>query len=110
MKPFIRNTVFFIGWLLSPLTFWNDAFINIPFAYICANLFIRVFPTNFLLTVIVFYWISNFAGLLMMYISGKGIARSGKGIIKELILLAAAMLTYSAIMVILGKAGILRPF
>lgn len=110
MTPYLRKAVFFMGWLLSPFTFWNDAFVNIPVAYICANLFIRFFSTNFLLTVIFFYWLSNFAGLFMMYISGKSIVQGGRGIIKELISLILTMICYSAILLILARAGILRPF
>lgn len=109
MKVFLRNTIFFIGWLLSPLTFWNDAFVNIPIAYLLANLVIIFFPVNFLFAVVVFYWLSNFAGLLMMYLSGKDIFRDKKHILGELLKLFAAMFAYSVILIILNKTGILKP-
>ena len=109
MKTFLRNTVFFIGWLLSPLTFWNDAFVNIPIAYLLANISIRFFPSNFLFTVMAFYWLSNIAGLLMMYISGKSMIRNRKDVVKQLISLVITMLVYSAVLVILNKVGILKP-
>lgn len=110
MRAFLHNTVFFIGWLLSPLTFWNDAFINIPLAYLLANITIRAFPVNFLYTVMVFYWLSNFVGLFMMYTSGRHIVKSGKGIVRELISLIATIAVYTAVLAILGKMGILKPF
>jgi len=110
MKLFIRNTIFFIGWLLSPLTFWNDAFVNIPLSYICANIFIRFFPRNFVYAVVIFYWLSNFIGLFMMYASGKYMFKSGKDIVKELVLLISTIVIYSSILIMLGKAGILNPF
>jgi hypothetical protein len=109
MRPFIRNTVFFIGWILSPLTFWNDAFVNIPIAYLLANLFIRFFPVDFLFAVVIFYWLSNFAGIVMMYFSGKDIFRDKKRILVELLKLFATMLAYSILLVLLNKAGVLRP-
>lgn len=109
MNSFFRNTIFFIGWLLSPLTFWNDAFINIPLSYLLANIFIRFFPKNFVYTVVIFYWLTNFVGLLMMYASGKYIVKSGKDIRKELGVLILTTFVYSVILILLGKFGILKP-
>ena len=109
MIKFLNKIIFFIGWLLSPLTFWNDTFVNIPLAYICANLFIRFFPVNFLITVLVFYWLSNVLGLLMMYLSGKSIFQSGKGLVREMINLLITMAIYILVLIILTKAGILKP-
>lgn len=110
MNSFLRNTLFFIGWLLSPLTFWNDAFINIPLAYLLANIFTYFAHKNFVYTVIIFYWLTNFVGLFMMYISGKYIVKSGKDIRKELLSLILTTIVYSVILILLGKAGILKPF
>lgn len=110
MNSFFRNTVFFIGWLLSPLTFWNDAFINIPLSYLLANITMRFFPCNFVYTVIAFYWLSNFIGLFMMYASGRYIIKSGRDIVRGWISLILTVLVYTALLIILGKAGILRPF
>ncbi len=109
MNPLIRNTVFFIGWLLSPLTFWNDAFINIPLSYLAASMVVKLFGVDFLITVIVFYWISNFIGLSMMYASGKYIVQNTKGMLKELISLIVTITVYTAILMVLGKFGILKP-
>jgi uncharacterized PurR-regulated membrane protein YhhQ (DUF165 family) len=109
MNSFIRNTIFFIGWLLSPLTFWNDAFINIPLSYLLANIFVRFFPKNFVHTVVIFYWLTNVIGLFMMYVSGKYMIKSGKGIKKELISLILTTIVYSVILILLGRTGILKP-
>ena len=41
MKNIINRFVFFVGWILSPFTFWNDAFVNIPLSYVAASLLAR---------------------------------------------------------------------
>lgn len=109
MRPFIRNTVFFIGWLLSPLTFWNDAFVNLPLSYLLANILIRLMNVDFLWLVLVSYWITNGLGIYLMYAAGKGIVRSGEGAIREISGLIITTTVYSLIIVILGRLGIIRP-
>ncbi|MFH0764110.1 MAG: hypothetical protein V1927_03825 [Candidatus Omnitrophota bacterium] len=109
MRPVLNKLIFFIGWLLSPFTFWNDAFINIPISYLCANLFIRLFPSDFLLTVLIFYWMSNLIGIFMMYVCGKNILKGGENLILELAKLLCAITLYSLMLLILGRMGILKP-
>jgi len=109
MNKFIRNTVFFIGWILSPLTFWNDAFVNIPLSYLMANLFIRFIKCDFLLLVLISYWLTNIAGLFMMYAVGKDIIRSRGGVVKEIINLLITTAVYSVVIIALGRLGIIRP-
>jgi hypothetical protein len=108
-KGVFNRAIFLIGWLLSPLTFWNDTFINIPLAYLCANLFARYIPCSFLCVVLVFYWISNGLGILIMAISGKRILEEQKGKVRSLIILFSTILIYSLILIVLGKVGLLRP-
>ncbi len=109
MSTFIKNVVFFIGWLLSPLTFWNDAFVNIPISYLCAWMTIKFIKADFLLLVLIYYWISNGFGILMMYYSGKSIMRDKDSRLNAFKKLLLTVLIYSTIIVILGKTGILKP-
>jgi hypothetical protein len=110
MSKFIKNTIFFVGWMLSPLTFWNDAFVNIPISYFCATISLRFLKnTDFLFLVLIFYWLSNGFGVLMMYASGKSIMRDKSHRLKALASLFVTVLIYSAIIIILGKIGILKP-
>lgn len=55
-----------IGYLLSPLSWWNDIFFNLPvaylFGYICS-----LFSKDLLIPcAIVGYWLSNVLGILLM--------------------------------------------
>lgn len=109
VRPFIRNTVFFIGWILSPLTFWNDAFVNIPLSYLFANLLFRFINVNFMWLVLASYWFTNVLGLYLMYAAGKELVRSRAGVVKEILKLIGTTAIYSLIIVILAKLGILRP-
>ncbi len=55
-----------IGYMLSPLSWWNDLFFNLPIAYLFAYCFKWIFPGSFVTLTIVGYWISNVLGILMM--------------------------------------------
>lgn len=109
MNKSIHRIIFFFGWLLSPLTFWNDAFINIPLAYLLANLAAPVMPFDFLTVTIICYWLTNVAGLVLMAVSGQRIFTGRDRILRESVTLIATMLIYSAILLALGRFGILRP-
>ncbi len=108
-KKLLYRCGFFIGWILSPFTFWNDSFVNIPISYICANIVIRYFRVDFLLTVLAFYWLTNALGILIMYASGKELVGKGRHFVMEAVKLAFAIVLYTAILIFLNKTGILRP-
>ncbi|MBD2071982.1 hypothetical protein H6F93_31435 [Leptolyngbya sp. FACHB-671] len=55
-----------LGYLLSPLSWWNDLFFNLPFAYGLGYLASRFSPDFFLPAAIAGYWLSNVAGILLM--------------------------------------------
>ena len=101
--------IFFIGWLLSPFTFWNDAFVNIPISYLCASLAVRIIRADFLLLVLISYWLSNGVGVIMMYAAGKTIIRDKARLVRELAVFLATIAVYSAILVLLNRSGILKP-
>ncbi|MDP3790999.1 MAG: hypothetical protein Q8R38_03025 [Candidatus Omnitrophota bacterium] len=109
MRQFTRNIVFFIGWMLSPLTSWNDIFVNIPISYLCATLVIKFIKLDFLHLVLIFYWISNGIGMLMMFFSGKSIMKEKGSRLKALEALLLTVIIYTIIIIILEKIGILKP-
>lgn len=110
IKNLLYRAVFIIGWLLSPFTFWNDVFINIPLSYLLASLFSWFFPTRFLLLVLVFYWLSNGVGVYLMYIGGRQIITWGRGhLLRETLKLLIAIMAYSIILIVLDRCGILKP-
>jgi hypothetical protein len=109
MSTFIKNAIFFIGWMLSPLTFWNDVFLNIPISYLCASLAVRFIKADFLFLVLIFYWISNGFGILMMILSGKSIIQDKSKRLHALLALLITVIIYSVVIIILNRTGILKP-
>lgn len=75
----IKHAVsFVIGFVLSPLSWWNDLFVNVPLAYAMTwpalKLTSFIFPVSkgFFITAFIFnYWITNIVGMAMMHYSGK---------------------------------------
>ena len=68
-----NGIVAFVGFLLSPLSWWNDLVINIPLAYFFAfaagkllNFFLEVKKPLFVALAILGYWLTNILGMLMM--------------------------------------------
>jgi hypothetical protein len=55
-----------IGWLLSPLCWWNDLLINFPLALGFARLVSLLHPAWLLPALVGGYWLTNMAGLLLM--------------------------------------------
>ena len=68
----------FIGFILSPLTWWNDLFVNLPlafgFAYVIGFILSPFVPVTVLLFIglmAIGYFLSNMLGFLLMH---KGLA------------------------------------
>lgn len=106
VKRLLNNILFFTGWLLSPLTVWNDAIINIPIAYVCASMLHKALPLDFSFLVILFYWGTNIAGILLLYLSGRNIIKEKKaGVLSVL----KTLLIYSVILVVIDTIFKLKP-
>ncbi len=100
MKKTINRIILFIGWILSPFTVWNDAFVNIPIAYISARFLAYFIPVKFVLLVLICYWISNVVGLAMMYMGGKKLIRAKGDILREVLNFLLTITIYSIILVL----------
>jgi hypothetical protein len=62
-----------VGFILSPLSWWNDLLVNIPLAYLFAWPVGLINERLFIPALVVGYWMTNVAGLLLMH---AGINRS----------------------------------
>ncbi len=102
-----------IGFVLSPLSWWNDLFVNLPLAY-GAGVIAGTFQENwFLPGMIAGYWISNVAGLILMHLGVRfGWGRSDKPDKKtisrrDLVWDLVFSVGYTVLIVVLVKAGLL---
>jgi hypothetical protein len=56
-----------IGFILSPLSWWNDFVINFPISYAIAFPFGVVSEKLFIPMFIIAYWLTNIIGFIMMH-------------------------------------------
>lgn len=103
--------VAFIGYLLSPLSWWNDPFINLPLSWLFASLVSLASHRLFAPAMIVGYWLTNIAGLLMMASGTAGVVAgdSQRHRRRQLLLSLAAATGYTLLILLLFRFGILKP-
>ncbi len=66
LKKLRGSLLLAIGYLLSPLCWWNDLFFNLPIAYTFGYMCSWLSPDLLFPGSIVGYWLSNIAGILLM--------------------------------------------
>lgn len=71
------TVLFLAGYLLSPLTWWNDAFVNLPIAWAAASAASWIAPALFTPALVLAYWATNLLGLLLM--GAGGVEAAGRG-------------------------------
>jgi len=101
-KRNIKNAIqFFIGYMLSPLSFWNDWFVNIPIAYLISLPF-SIFGKNMQIVVFALaYLFTNWLGFYLMGDSLRDYTRYKRKTVIE-ILLSAVYVIFVAILIYLG--------
>jgi len=101
-----------IGYLLSPLSWWNDAFVNIPLALVFAWLVSFFHKPAFAASLIVGYWLTNVLGFVLMHKGARKMLKekSPTDSRRELFTDLVVSLIYTVAIVVLIKLGILKPF
>ncbi len=105
------GTLVFIGYLLSPLSWWNDMFINLPLALAFAWLLSWLYPRGFAAFLVLGYWLTNVAGFVLMHKGAQHMLQkepAGK-YRRELLKDVAISLLYTLLIVALVKFGVLKP-
>jgi hypothetical protein len=67
-----------VGYILSPLSWWNDLFVNVPLSYAFSYPFTLISEKLFLPTFILGYWFSNLLGFLLLHRGVAGLLASDK--------------------------------
>ena len=101
----------FIGFLLSPLSWWNDAFINLPLAIGFGWLVSLACKPAFETAVVVGYWLTNISGFVLMQKGGEKLVRKEdrKYSKKDFLRDVGISLAYTLLIVILVKLKVLQP-
>jgi len=99
-----------VGYILSPVSWWNDLFVNIPLAYVFALPFCFFSKKLFLPAMILGYWITNIIGFMIMHHGVKDIfsKEKQKYTKKELVKDIIISLIYTGIVVIFVLMGWLK--
>lgn len=100
-----------IGYLLSPLSWWNDLFFNLPIAYGFGRLCSWFFPDVLLPAAIVGYWLSNIAGILLMQFGALSVFQeqsAERNLKKELLGGLLSSTVYTVIILTLFQLNILH--
>ena len=101
-----------IGYLLSPLSWWNDAFVNIPLALIFAWLASLFYRPAFAASLIIGYWLTNVLGFVLLHKGARQIFsdKPPPDSRRELWTDVIVSLVYTGVIVALIKLEILKPF
>ncbi|MDF5725397.1 MAG: hypothetical protein PUP91_34090 [Rhizonema sp. PD37] len=65
-----------IGYLLSPLCWWNDLVFNLPIAYFFGYICSFISPKLLLPCSIIGYWLSNIVGILLMQVGALDVLQN----------------------------------
>jgi hypothetical protein len=100
-----------IGFLLSPLSWWNDAFVNLPLALVFAWVVSAFYRPAFTVAWVLGYWLTNVLGLVLMRRGANQILGSEKQLLsrRELLKDLGVSLLYTLVIVALAKFGVLQP-
>ena len=107
-----------VGFMLSPLSWWNDAVVNLPLALLFAWLVGLVYrpaavprSAAFDAAVILGYWLTNVFGFVLMHKGAQQMLskEQKKYSRRELLKDVVVSLLYTAVIVVLLKIGILKP-
>ena len=100
-----------IGYMLSPLSWWNDMFVNFPLALAFAWVVSLFYKPAFAASVVIGYWLTNVLGFVLMHkgaqqaFSEQPRKYSRRDLLKDV----AISLAYTALIVVLLKLHILKP-
>ena len=105
------GVVAFIGYMLSPLSWWNDLFVNVPLAVAFAWVVSAFYRPAFTGALILGYWLTNVLGFVLLHKGAQQVLakQDRKYSRRELIKDLAVSLVYTVVIVVLVKLGVLKP-
>jgi hypothetical protein len=62
-----------MGYILSPLSWWNDMVVNVPLSYVFSYPFSLIDERLFLPAFVLGYWLSNLLGFLLLHRGAAGL-------------------------------------
>ena len=106
-KGLFRGILFITGYILSPLTWWNDIFVNIPVSYVIASIISKIIGEDYFPELIVsVYLFTNVLGFLLMHISISWGRISRRKLLIDIIIATG----YTILVYVLALLGYIKPF
>ena len=99
-----------VGWLLSPLCWWNDLLINLPLAWGFARLLQFWHPDWFAPGLVIGYWLTNVLGIVLMQSGAITVfhdGQSNRNPKRELLIGLATSTLYTIVVMLLVQFGLL---
>jgi hypothetical protein len=102
--PRVRGVVFFFGLILSPLTPWNDSFINVPLGVLIGYALLLLFRVPMTLGSVIGYWSTNVIGVIMIAVAAWPLRSAFRisGLRHQIVRATLTILVFSALMAALG--------
>jgi len=100
-----------VGFMLSPLSWWNDLFVNVPLALAFAWMVSLFYKPAFEVSLIVGYWLTNVLGFVLMHKGAqKMLTEKERGYSRrDLWRDVGISLLYTGLIVALLKLRVLKP-
>lgn len=106
-KGLFRGILFITGYILSPLTWWNDLFVNIPISYVIASIISKIIgKDHFPELMVSAYLFTNVLGFLLMHISISWGRISRKKLLIDIIIATG----YTILVYVLALLEYIKPF
>ena len=105
------STLAFVGFMLSPLSWWNDLFVNVPLALAFAWVVSLFLPPIFGASFVLGYWLTNVLGLVLMQKGAQQAmsAESKPYTRRQIIVDLGISLTYTLLIIALVQYGVIKP-
>jgi hypothetical protein len=100
-----------IGFMLSPLSWWNDLVVNVPIAVAFGWAVSLVYRPAFAAALVIGYWLTNVLGFILMHkgaqtvVSESSSRYSWRNLARDI----SISLLYTAVIVVLVRLGDLKP-
>ena len=100
-----------IGFMLSPLSWWNDLVVNLPLALAFAWVASFFYKPAFEACVILGYWLTNILGFVLMHKGAQKVLSNEqrKYSRRDLLRDVGISLLYTGLILLLLKLGVLKP-
>ncbi len=109
-KKMIGGILVFLGFMMSPLCWWNDLIFNLPIAYGFGFVFGKLSEDFFFPGSVLGYWLSNLVGILLMQYGAMNVVESSapeRNIKKDLAMGIVSSTAFTVVMVALVQSNVI---